>query len=94
MLKLYLVVYANTMQTSRVPQTGFEPVHNQRSGLIEWICAVVITTGPGIGHFVKSALSEKKFFSNINETYQKQLPIWGDSTFTCPSGLCKCLFVT
>ena len=28
------------------PQTGFEPVQNLRSGLVEWSCAVAITTTP------------------------------------------------
>ena len=32
--------------TSDTLWTGFEPVHNLSSGLVEWSCAVVITTTP------------------------------------------------
>ena len=31
---------------SDMPRTGFEPVQNQASGLVEWSCAVAITTTP------------------------------------------------
>ena len=49
------------------------------------------TKHPGIRHFIKSALFEKKnIFLNMNQTYQKWLPIRGNSTSTCPSRLSKC----
>ena len=33
-------------QISNTPQAGFEPAQNLSSGLVEWSCAVVITTTP------------------------------------------------
>ena len=40
---------------------------------------------PGIGSFVKKPLFEKTFIIDLNQKYQKQLSIRGDSTSTCPS---------
>ena len=41
----------------------------------------------------KVLFSKKLFFLKLNQKRQKQLPIRGDSTSTCPSGLSKCSFV-
>ena len=37
---------------SDTPRAGFEPAQNQSSGLVEWSCAVVITTTPPFQPFV------------------------------------------
>ena len=34
------------LRISDTPWTGFEPVPNLNSGLVEWSCAVMITTTP------------------------------------------------
>ena len=37
---------SSTSRVSNMLQTGFEPAQNLSSGLVEWSCAVVITTTP------------------------------------------------
>ena len=37
---------SSPLRISNTPQAGFEPAQNLSSGLVEWSCAVVITTTP------------------------------------------------
>ena len=50
---------------SDTPRARFEPVQNLSSGLVEWSCAVVITTTPR-RHQQKKSLWGKIKLSNIN----------------------------
>ena len=54
---------SSPLQISDMPQAGFEPAQNLSLGLVEWSCAVVITTTPQC-HMV-CTLNSNMFKTNL-----------------------------
>ena len=63
---------SSPLQISDTPRAGFEPAQNLSSGLVEWSCAVVITTTLRC-HF-STFVSEEAYFTvhNIKHDFWKQ----------------------
>ena len=47
---------------SDMPQAGFQPAQNLSSGLVEWSCAVVITTTPR-RHYTTTSIQQLNFWN-------------------------------
>ena len=52
---------------SDTPRAGYEPVQNLSSGLVEWFCAVVITTTP------QRHIHSQKRIASVNKQINKEL---------------------
>ena len=67
---IFFCMIDSLSQISDTPQTGFEPAQNLNSGLVEWSCALVITTTPSLTWNIASLWS---YYANWWQKFSNKL---------------------
>ena len=66
---------SSSLPVSDMSGTGFEPTQNLISGLVEWSCAVVITTTPQLHNSSKTKDDNKVFIKTNISVFKFQRPL-------------------